>query len=231
MRRLLSRFQSLNQEGKKENDKADNARSLTISSRVLALSQISPKLSALNGNLKIPLPGRSQHYLARVGPRVSLYPTKTRPKRIVFWTEEGQSFPYLLKCLEDLRLDARIMGLMRLTNTAFLSKRHPTSGTATTARTYSVTPIGPKAGLIQMVQGAMPLFTLYKRWQQRKTNEVAPVPAPTVGDTKPIKPLLPKPSDVFYNKLKEFLPPHLASSNSRSLWPKEILLKVCAASF
>lgn len=149
-----------------------------------------------------------------------MYPTKTRPKRVVFWTEEGQSFPYLLKCLEDLRLDARIMGLMRLTNTAFRSRVR--AGAITTARTYSVTPIGPKAGLIQMVQGAMPLFTLYKRWQQRKAIDAAP--SGIVSESS--KMALPKPSELFYNKLKEFLPPPLTSSSARSLWPKDVLLKV-----
>ncbi|VDM32073.1 unnamed protein product [Hydatigera taeniaeformis] len=218
LQRLLSRFQTLNQKTKKGD--AGKARCLTISSRFLSLFQISPNLFALNGNLEIPLPGRPHFHLARLGPRISVYPTKTRPKRVVFWTEEGQSFPYLLKCLEDLRLDARIMGLMQLTNTAFRSRVR--RGAATTARTYSVTPIGPKAGLIQMVQGAMPLFTLYKRWQQRKVTDAAP--SGMVSD--PTKLALPKPSELFYNKLKEFLPPSLTSSSARSLWPKDVLLKV-----
>ena len=36
------------------------------------------------------------------------------------------------------------------------------------ARHYSVTPLGPRSGLIQWVDGATPLFTLYRRWQQRE---------------------------------------------------------------
>ena len=35
------------------------------------------------------------------------------------------------------------------------------------ARHYSVTPLGPRSGLIQWVDGAVPIFLLYKRWQQR----------------------------------------------------------------
>lgn len=35
------------------------------------------------------------------------------------------------------------------------------------ARHYSVTPLGPRSGLIQWVDGSTPLFSLYKRWQQR----------------------------------------------------------------
>ena len=36
------------------------------------------------------------------------------------------------------------------------------------ARHYSVTPLGARSGLIQWVDGATPLFSLYKRWQQRE---------------------------------------------------------------
>ena len=36
------------------------------------------------------------------------------------------------------------------------------------ARHYSVTPLGSRSGLIQWVDGATPLFSLYKRWQQRE---------------------------------------------------------------
>lgn len=36
------------------------------------------------------------------------------------------------------------------------------------ARHYSVTPLGPRSGLIQWVDGATPLFSLYKKWQQRE---------------------------------------------------------------
>lgn len=37
------------------------------------------------------------------------------------------------------------------------------------ARHYSVTPLGPRSGLIQWVDGAVPIFALFKRWQQRET--------------------------------------------------------------
>jgi len=35
------------------------------------------------------------------------------------------------------------------------------------ARHYSVTPLGPRSGLISWVDHVIPLFTLYKKWQQR----------------------------------------------------------------
>jgi serine/threonine-protein kinase SMG1 len=35
------------------------------------------------------------------------------------------------------------------------------------ARHYSVTPLGARSGLIRWVEGAVPMFSLYKRWHQR----------------------------------------------------------------
>ena len=42
------------------------------------------------------------------------------------------------------------------------------------ARHYSVTPLGPRSGLIQWVEGATPLFGLYKKWQQREAYAQMP---------------------------------------------------------
>ena len=38
---------------------------------------------------------------------------------------------------------------------------------------YSVTPLGPRSGLISWVDGASALFSLYKRWQQREAVAAA----------------------------------------------------------
>ena len=45
------------------------------------------------------------------------------------------------------------------------------------ARHYSVTPLGPRSGLIQWVDGATPLFSLYRRWQQRESASATLVKA------------------------------------------------------
>ena len=63
---------------------------------------------------------------------------------------------------------------LSIVNTMF-AKSGATSGRRTRsstpiyrARHYSVTPLGSRSGLIQWVDGATPLFGLYKRWQQRE---------------------------------------------------------------
>lgn len=69
--------------------------------------------------------------------------------------------------LEDLHLDERIMQFLSIVNTMFATiNRQETPRFH--ARHYSVTPLGTRSGLIQWVDGATPLFGLYKRWQQRE---------------------------------------------------------------
>lgn len=128
--------------------------------------------------------------------------------------------PYLLKCLEDLRLDERIMGLLRLANTALRSNGQPN---AYSSPTYSITPVGPKAGLIQMVQNVVPLFKLYRKWQQRiklglAIDKVQGGPLEFIANARP--------ADLFYRQLREHLPVELANIHSRHLWPKEALIKI-----
>lgn len=69
--------------------------------------------------------------------------------------------------MEDLHLDERIMQFLSIVNTMFATiNRQETPRFH--ARHYSVTPLGTRSGLIQWVDGATPLFGLYKRWQQRE---------------------------------------------------------------
>ncbi len=79
----------------------------------------------------------------------------------------GRRYPYLFKGLEDLHLDERIMQLLAIVNTMF-TKVNREQGPAYQALNYSVTPLGPRSGLISWVENSTPLFALYKKWQQRE---------------------------------------------------------------
>ena len=57
------------------------------------------------------------------------------------------------------------------------------------ARRYSVTPLGPRSGLIQWVDGALPIFTLYKRWQQREVAAQNLIKAAQVTTTNKVESL------------------------------------------
>ncbi len=101
---------------------------------------------------------------------------------------DGKKYTYLFKGLEDLHLDERIMQFLMIAN-KLLQK----SGGEYRARHYSVVPLGVRSGLIQWVEGSVPLFGLYKRWQQRQLQQQ--VDSQNKGGNYQ------KPSDVFYNKL------------------------------
>lgn len=76
---------------------------------------------------------------------------------------------FFLTGLEDLHLDERIMQFLSIVNTMFATINGQESPRFR-ARHYSVTPLGTRSGLIQWVDGATPLFGLYKRWQQREAS-------------------------------------------------------------
>ncbi len=75
------------------------------------------------------------------------------------------------------------------------------------ARHYSVTPLGSRSGLIQWVDGATPLFSLYKRWQQREAvaqqvkAQGASGTSAQGGTSAAGQVNVPRPSEVFYSKL------------------------------
>lgn len=77
-------------------------------------------------------------------------------------------YAYLFKGMEDLHLDQRVMQVLSLANGLLSKSKHKYR-----ARHYGVTPLGPRSGLIQWVEGVTPLFALYKRWLQRQAAHVA----------------------------------------------------------
>ncbi|VDQ06744.1 unnamed protein product, partial [Trichobilharzia regenti] len=126
--------------------------------------------------------------------------------------------------LEDLRLDDRIMRLFEITNLAAVQLSSDGSGYCENmlARTYSVTPLGVRSGLLQMVQGAVPLYSLYKKWQIR-ANKLSANNSYVSSTT-----VIPRPGELFHARLKELL--HASGqqyqSQSRSHWPLETLREV-----
>ena len=52
--------------------------------------------------------------------RVDVLLTKTRPKRVTFIRADGEGEPFLLKGREDLRMDQRVLALLRVVNAMVL---------------------------------------------------------------------------------------------------------------
>ncbi|UJR15815.1 hypothetical protein I4U23_002744 [Adineta vaga] len=173
------------------------------SGTVHAMNQISPKLAQIKHSA-IPIPGEDGQFLTihSVGQTVQVLPTKTRPKKLTFVGSNGRRYQYLLKGLEDLHLDERIMQLLSIINVMFtkINRNEPWSYEA---RNYTVIPLASRSGLIQWVEGATPLFTLYKRWQQRQAT--AQTWKAQNDNQETILAIVQKPNDIYYSKLNAIL--------------------------
>uniref|UniRef100_A0A8C5NMG0 Serine/threonine-protein kinase SMG1 n=1 Tax=Junco hyemalis TaxID=40217 RepID=A0A8C5NMG0_JUNHY len=197
-------------------------------SYLLRLEEISPWLAAMM-NTEIALPGevstRDTVTIHSVGSTITILPTKTKPKKLLFLGSDGKNYPYLFKGLEDLHLDERIMQFLSIVNTMFATiNRQETPRFH--ARHYSVTPLGTRSGLIQWVDGATPLFGLYKRWQQRE----AALQAQKAQDSyqTPQNPgIVPRPSELYYSKIGPALKAvGLSLDVSRRDWPLNVMRAV-----
>ncbi|XP_077590470.1 serine/threonine-protein kinase SMG1 [Stigmatopora nigra] len=196
-------------------------------SYLLHLDEISPHLASMNAT-EMALPGvvsaSDTVTIQSIGKSITILPTKTKPKKIFFHGSDGQNYPYLFKGLEDLHLDERIMQFLSIVNTMF-TKINQQEQPRFHARHYSVTPLGTRSGLIQWVDGATPLFGLYKRWQQRE----AVLQAQKAQDSFQQQPvaLVPRPSELYYSRIGPALKAvGLNLDVTRRDWPLGVMKEV-----
>ncbi|KAK3520199.1 hypothetical protein QTP70_017920, partial [Hemibagrus guttatus] len=197
-------------------------------SYLLRLEEISPRLGSVS-HTEMALPGEVSATdtvtIHNVGNTITILPTKTKPKKLYFLGSDGKNYPYLFKGLEDLHLDERIMQFLSIVNTMF-TKVNQQESPRFHARHYSVTPLGTRSGLIQWVDGATPLFGLYKRWQQRE----AVLQAQKAQDSfqqPPNLPMVPRPSELYYSKIGPALKVvGLSLDVSRRDWPLSVMRDV-----
>ena len=95
---------------------------------------------------------------------MSILPTKTKPKKLSMVGNNRHKYTYLFKGLEDLHLDERFMQFLSIANQMMSGYKSVAGVKRYSARHYSVVPLGPRSGLIQLVEGAVPLFSLYNKW-------------------------------------------------------------------
>ncbi|KAL1381154.1 hypothetical protein pipiens_013674 [Culex pipiens pipiens] len=187
----------------------------------LRLSDISPVLTKLS-NTAISMPGidssrKQQIFIRAVDNLVQILPTKTKPKKLMFYGSNGRRYSYLFKGLEDLHLDERIMQFLSIAN-LMMTKSIDCNGNVTYYRAehYSVIPLGPRSGLINWVDNTVPIFSLYKKWQQREAQQKKDKPG-TIS----------RPSELYYQKLTPLLQKHgLKTSDNRKDWPVQALKQV-----
>uniref|UniRef100_A0A8C2H6P3 Serine/threonine-protein kinase SMG1 n=1 Tax=Cyprinus carpio TaxID=7962 RepID=A0A8C2H6P3_CYPCA len=197
-------------------------------SYLLQLDEISPRLTAMT-NTEMALPGEVSATdavtIQSVGNTITILPTKTKPKKLYFLGSDGRNYPYLFKGLEDLHLDERIMQFLSIVNTMF-TKVNQQESPRFHARHYSVTPLGTRSGLIQWVDGATPLFGLYKRWQQREAVVQAQKAQDSFQQPQNL-PMVPRPSELYYSKISPALKAvGLSLDVSRRDWPLSVMRDV-----
>lgn len=190
------------------------------SAHTLRMEDISPTLAALKDTC-IAMPGVTSGKgciitIASVHNHIYILPTKTKPKKLMFYGSDGKTYNYLFKGLEDLHLDERIMQLLNIANTML---RTPWLENSYRARHYSVIPLGPRSGLISWVDNVTPLFGLYKRWQQREASAQSAKNGTTLVQVK-------RPSELFYQKLTPKLKEKGVALESRKEWPLPVLREV-----
>lgn len=83
------------------------------------------------------------------------------------------------------------MQLLRICNLMLLTKE--TDWPSYIAENYSVIPLGSRSGLIEWVEGATPIFQVYRKWQIRQAVE-------NTSNQKMNE--VERPSALFFKKLK-----------------------------
>ena len=188
----------------------------------LKLGEISPQLAGLR-DTGIAMPGHTGEELVNVSrfdTSISVLPTKTKPKKLSMVGNDGIKYTYLFKGLEDLHLDERIMQFLAVANQMMCGGQG--GGARYSARNYSVVPLGPRSGLIQWVGGAVPLFSLYKRWQSRQQQHLE-----AAKRTEEAAKVMGKPSEHFYAKMLPLLRKNgVTKLDDRKAWPVALLKQV-----
>ena len=193
---------------------------------VVSLNEVAPHLSLLRSS-DAPMPGLDINSLVTVsslGENLFILPTKTRPKKLIFVGSDANEHTYLLKGREDLRLDARIMQLLRSVDRFLWFSSH-TRGSSLAIRYYSVTPISGHAGLIQWVDQVISIYSVYRSWQTRV--QFSNLTTVSGGNLKNNEVHVPRPGDMFYGKIIPALKEKgIRKVVSRRDWPHDVKRKV-----
>lgn len=148
---------------------------------------------------------------------IQILPTKTKPKKLAFYGSDGKRYTYLFKGMEDLHLDERIMQFLSIAN-LMMKKSIDSDGKVTQYRAhhYSVIPLGPRSGLISWVDGVTPIFSIYKKWQQREA----------ANPRKDKQYVVMRPSELYYSKITPLLKEHdMKPTDTRKDWPLSVQRK------
>ena len=143
----------------------------------LELHYASPRLFEAS-NLAVAVPSQAQQLrknvvtIASFKPTLKVIPSKQRPKRTAIIGSDGETYLFLLKGREDLRLDERVMQLFRLVNTVLFYSVSTNKIAGYQIQRYSVTPLWETVGLIGWVDECDTMHELIK--SHRLARNVTP---------------------------------------------------------
>ena len=138
---------------------------------VLDLQYVSPELLKAR-NLELAVPGSYQAgkpiiRIESFAPKLTVIPSKQRPRRLALKGSDGQEHHYLLKGHEDLRQDERVMQLFSLVNNllavdtdCFKRRLH--------IQLFPVIPLAPNAGLLGWVKDSDTLHVLIRDYRDSR---------------------------------------------------------------
>ncbi|KAI0091642.1 phosphatidylinositol 3-kinase [Irpex rosettiformis] len=138
---------------------------------VLDLQYVSPELLKAR-NLDLAVPGTYQSgkpviTISSFSSKLSVIPSKQRPRRLSLTGSDGKNYQFLLKGHEDLRQDERVMQLFSLVNNLLLVDIHCFKRRLHIQR-YPVIPLAPQAGLLGWVEDSDTLHVLIKEYRDSR---------------------------------------------------------------
>ncbi|KAF7308846.1 Serine/threonine-protein kinase TOR [Mycena kentingensis (nom. inval.)] len=137
----------------------------------LDLQYVSPWLLAAR-DLELAVPGTYRGgqkviSITRFAPKLTVIPSKQRPRRLGLTGSDGRDYEYVLKGHEDLRQDERVMQLFGLVNT-LLAIDTPSYKRRLHVQRYPVIPLAPNAGLLGWVQDNDTLHVLIRDYREAR---------------------------------------------------------------
>ncbi|KAI0792169.1 FAT-domain-containing protein [Abortiporus biennis] len=138
---------------------------------VLDLQYVSPELLKAH-NLDLAVPGTYQSgkpivKIASFASKLTVIPSKQRPRRLGLKGSDGNDYQYVLKGHEDLRQDERVMQLFSLVNNllsvdtnCFKRRLH--------IQRFPVIPLAPNAGLLGWVKDSDTLHVLVRDYRDSR---------------------------------------------------------------
>lgn len=146
---------------------------------ILELTNVSPRL--LQGtNFELAVPGTYSHdgygedghaqrdpvKILSFHPVIPIIASKQRPRKLVIYGTDGQTYKFLLKGHEDLRQDERVMQLFGLIN-SLLCRDKDTLKRGLAIRRYPVIPLSQNTGLLGWVPHCDTLHSLIKEYREK----------------------------------------------------------------